>query len=56
MSTSVPCQLCRKPVSLERARINEMGKPVHEECYLQAIRANKPEQPLPRSKPPIVSS
>ena len=42
MVTSVPCQLCEKPVPLESARINELGKPVHEECYLQAIRIAKP--------------
>jgi hypothetical protein len=42
MVSSVPCQLCEKPVPLEIARINELGKPVHEECYLQAIRIAKP--------------
>jgi hypothetical protein len=42
MVTSVLCQLCKQPVLLEKARINELGKAVHEECYLQSIRIAKP--------------
>lgn len=53
MVTSVLCQLCKKPVLLEKARINELGKAVHEECYLQSIRLPKPvkagEGPNPRA-------
>lgn len=51
MSISVLCKLCQKPVSLEKARINETGEPVHEQCYVQAIRAKRPEARLPQSKP-----
>ena len=51
MVTSVPCQLCEKPVPLESARINELGKPVHEECYLQVIRIPKPVKSGEDQKP-----
>jgi hypothetical protein len=51
MVTSVPCQLCEKPVPLEIARINELGKPVHEECYLQVIRIAKPTESGEGPKP-----
>jgi hypothetical protein len=50
MNSSVPCQLCQQPVPLEVARIDELGKPVHEECYVQAIQttdARLPELPKP---------
>jgi hypothetical protein len=46
MSISVLCELCKKPVLLEKARINESGKAVHEQCYLQAILVNKPGKPV----------
>ncbi len=51
MAISVVCELCKKPVLLEKARINELGKAVHERCYVQAIRASRPavpEGPKPR--------
>lgn len=38
MASSVRCQLCNEPVTLENARINELGKAVHEECYLKALQ------------------
>ena len=28
------CSLCNKPVSLDTAKTNEAGLPVHEECYV----------------------
>ena len=43
MADAVVCQLCGKPISLESARINEFGKPVHQECYVTAIRQAKVE-------------
>jgi len=55
MAISVVCDLCKKSVLLEKARINESGKAVHEQCYLQAILVNKPGKPVrgasPRPKP-----
>ena len=45
MTISIVCELCKKPVLLEKARINELGKAVHEQCYVRAIRASKPMEP-----------
>jgi hypothetical protein len=42
MASSVLCQLCNEPVFLESARINEHGKPVHEDCYVESIKIMKP--------------
>jgi len=39
MVTPVICQICKRPVSLESARIDEHGKAVHEECYVNALKA-----------------
>ena len=39
MVSPVICQICKKPVILEIARIDEHGKAVHEECYLKTIQA-----------------
>jgi hypothetical protein len=55
MATSVLCQLCQQPVLLENARINEVGRAVHEECYVQAIRIPKQNKPVERPKPPGTS-
>jgi hypothetical protein len=32
------CSLCKKPVELTTTNIDENGKPVHEECYVQSIK------------------
>ncbi|MGE5081554.1 MAG: hypothetical protein ACM3ND_01455 [Acidobacteriota bacterium] len=53
MAISVVCDLCKKPVLLEKARINELGKAVHEQCYVQSIRASKPVGPGERPKPSV---
>jgi hypothetical protein len=45
----VICQICKKPVALETARINEHGKAVHEDCYVNAL---KRVAPLPSTKRP----
>jgi hypothetical protein len=45
MAISVVCDLCKKSVLLEKARINESGKAVHEQCYLEAILVNKSGKP-----------
>jgi hypothetical protein len=46
MAISVVCDLCKKSVLLEKARINESGKAVHEQCYLEAILVSKPGKPV----------
>lgn len=32
-----PCAICNESVELETTKIDERGKPVHEECYLQKV-------------------
>ena len=46
----IVCQICKKPVILETARINEHGKAVHEDCYLNALKAMVP--PPSTERPP----
>jgi hypothetical protein len=46
----VICQICKKPVVLETARINEYGKAVHEDCYLKALKGLTP--PPNTERPP----
>ena len=41
MPTEYMCALCSKPVSLEEDKIDENGKPVHEDCYAKSL--SKPE-------------
>jgi hypothetical protein len=53
MAISVVCDLCKKPVLLEKARINELGKAVHEQCYVRVIRASKPMRPAENPKPRV---
>jgi hypothetical protein len=33
------CSICNEPVELESSKIDEDGKPVHEECYVQKTSA-----------------
>jgi hypothetical protein len=33
------CPLCNEPVELENSITDEAGKAVHEDCYLQALKA-----------------
>ena len=46
----VICQICKKPVVLETARINEYGKAVHEDCYLNSVKRVGP--PPNTERPP----
>jgi len=32
------CSLCNEPVELETTKTDESGKPVHEECYVIALK------------------
>jgi hypothetical protein len=44
------CQICKKPVVLETARINEHGKAVHEDCYVNSLKGLMP--PPNTERPP----
>jgi hypothetical protein len=39
------CDICHKPVKLETSKTNELGKAVHEGCYLLMVRAKKATSP-----------
>jgi hypothetical protein len=39
------CSICNESVELETIRVNEIGEPVHEECYLQEIILKKAIEP-----------
>ena len=39
------CDICHKPVKLETSKTNELGKAVHERCYLLRVRAKKATSP-----------
>jgi hypothetical protein len=32
------CSLCHESVELTTAKVDENGKPVHDECYVQSIK------------------
>jgi hypothetical protein len=38
------CAICHKPIALEESRVTEDGKPVHEGCYYQKIKARKEQE------------
>jgi hypothetical protein len=42
------CDICHKPVKLETSKTNELGKAVHERCYLLMVSSKK--APSPRKK------
>ena len=35
--SQVSCGICRQAVPLERCKIDEWGKAVHEECYVRKV-------------------
>lgn len=41
------CSICNEPVELETTKIDERGKPIHEECYLQKVTLKWPIRPPP---------
>jgi uncharacterized protein with PIN domain len=43
------CSICNESVELETIRVNEIGEPVHEECYLQEISLKKTIEPPPET-------
>ena len=38
------CSICGKVVELERCKIDERGKPVHDECYIGKMTKGKDEK------------
>jgi hypothetical protein len=32
------CSVCERPVQLETSRVDELGKAVHEECYVLKVK------------------
>jgi hypothetical protein len=41
-TTAVTCLLCRNLVSLENAKADELGRAVHEDCYVRALTFKSP--------------
>jgi hypothetical protein len=41
------CAVCNSPVELETCKVDERGKPVHEECYVARCRVNAGRVPIP---------
>ena len=36
--THVPCVICSKPVRLNECKVNDLGEPVHEDCYAEEFK------------------
>jgi hypothetical protein len=41
------CWICDRPVQLENCKIDERGKPVHEDCYAAKLVVDKATGSLP---------
>lgn len=48
-SRSFPCSICNEFVELETATIDEIGNPVHEECYVQKLTQKGSTRPPPEA-------
>jgi hypothetical protein len=33
----IVCSICETPLPLESAKVDDHGRPVHEECYAQTV-------------------
>jgi hypothetical protein len=44
------CDICNKPIKLETSKIDELGKAVHEGCYLLKVSLRRAMAPRPRPK------
>ena len=42
-----PCSICNELVELETAKVDEIGNPVHEECYVEKVSLKKSIRPPP---------
>jgi hypothetical protein len=38
MVALVNCSICGKPVKLEEAKVDAVGMPIHEDCYVLAVK------------------
>jgi len=45
------CYICNKPVKLQLATVDELGRAVHGGCYFLKIIAKPASFPMPRPKP-----
>jgi hypothetical protein len=45
------CAVCNRPVNLEVCKVDERGRPVHEECYAHKIQ---PAQSPPQSRHRVI--
>jgi hypothetical protein len=44
---SIPtCWICSKPVLLENCKIDEHGRPVHENCYVTRLALEMAQPPI----------
>jgi hypothetical protein len=41
------CSICNELVELETSKVDEIGQPVHEQCYLQKISLKRSIRPPP---------
>jgi hypothetical protein len=44
------CSICNEPVELETTKSNEIGEPMHEECYALEISLGKATRPPPEAR------
>jgi hypothetical protein len=44
------CDICHKPVKLETSKTNEVGKAVHERCYLLNVSSKKATSPRKKDR------
>lgn len=49
------CSICREFVELETSNVDEMGLPVHEECYFQKVSLKKSIRPPPETSQAIIT-
>jgi len=43
-----PCPVCKKPVSLETAKADALGRAIHSECYLRMLHEKESREISPR--------
>ena len=36
--SAVSCVICNKPVRLDECKLNDLGEPVHEDCYVERLK------------------
>jgi hypothetical protein len=47
------CSICDKPLKLETSKTDELGKAVHEGCYLLRVSLKKPTTPAKEYFPTV---